>query len=290
MKIHQRTLGEMFRLADQEGKTPLEIAELLTGNTTFVRGKSWTRQNVDALLRNEDVCGNERLGYPTVVARDVFDRVQARLKAREGGRKGEMTPNLFRGKVFCECGSKAKLKNPGGKKTPGRSYFYCVAAGCNLPKHPYKEVERAVLYWMGAVEEHDQFSTAIAPGIAGMVEAVNAIDQHHLKLAEHKAKARLGPDERQRLEKVRQQLTDERSKDVMRVTLLKHTPVQLPYQEMQEDESEPFLVRNVVLYGDEEMQAEAKARAEKPSLLYTKDGGIVLHYHVKDLSYFGKQF
>lgn len=161
---------EMFELYDA-GLGGHSIARLFNerGVPTFKSATSdletkgvWYSPTIMNLLKHEAAIGTYRAGdqvaedyFPAVVDRDLFYRVQDRLRSQNNfvrrGRKGEGYTNLFQGMAVCHhCGHAIRL-NRGGVKNKVL-YFSCqtrfigsTCSGEGKKFIPYQALEDAIL-------------------------------------------------------------------------------------------------------------------------------------------------
>jgi len=132
-------------------------------------GKPWTQRNVHALLTDRKYIGqvvHKGNAYPgehkAIVATDLFERVQARLRANKTYTHKHQAQRFALLRRMMHCGHCGSLVQPSWAKNHGREYRYYTCAKkiktgygkCPLPSLPAGEIEAAVVDQLRALLRH----------------------------------------------------------------------------------------------------------------------------------------
>jgi len=132
-------------------------------------GKHWTQRSVYALLTDRKYIGqvvhkgNAYAGeHKAIVATDLFERVQARLRANKTYTHKHQAQRFALLRRVVHCGHCGSLVQPSWAKNHGREYRYYTCAKkirtgygkCPLPSLPAGEIETAVVDQLRALLRH----------------------------------------------------------------------------------------------------------------------------------------
>ena len=142
-----------------QGTSKERIAAKLNEQGRRLDGKPFRNRSFEKWLINERYTGEFMQGnvlckntYPKIIDRDLFDKVQERLKQNKYFTKANVVkePYLLTGKLFCgHCGT--MMRADGGVSRTGNIYKYYVCAkvrqkDCDKSREAKGELEKCVAY------------------------------------------------------------------------------------------------------------------------------------------------